>query len=513
MLMESLEYWAKSDLYAGRSTFKLLVEDISKDTSRPVPPTVVPADVQKIYNLLKWRVPQNDCEDLDLVGDGPIGESDTPGPEVPALQEIRKTIQSAYALRSYWRAHRREPFPWLSILTSTIVVRSPANVRLGQLITRYDYDYVRPYGPGQSPQLKQDMVGVAEFMALRRMPPRIPSRTTTTEPQRAEDMDENRPESAGMYSDGASAPTRHYVLRLADSQVNTSFGSKTSDSSAPEQSVPGVSLPLEAMTGGRVASEYGGDEQARTSESPGHSWEVPESTEDSTDPHADNDDVTMEDDTSSHQGNCLSAASLAMLAGEDIEVLPALDQHITPLPGYILNDPLLPVICIADENNLVPLVLAALHQRLVLCYEVPVVGIMYSAATEACQVMIGWPIVGKSELHVAVGDPGVAAERALGVFDLDSIAGSYALARFVYLAADNLCKLDWNERASRHLDDLPLPPWRADAKLSQTYQHDKQGGSRFVERWLHSVSLLGEGRAVGDVGTSQHDTATFVPHA
>ena len=64
-------------------------------------------------------------------------------------------------------------------------------------------------------------------------------------------------------------------------------------------------------------------------------------------------------------------------------------QHIFPAPFYPC--PLSPVICIADEDNICPLILSILSQRQVLHPgdTTPVIGIVYMAGIQLCQVVLG----------------------------------------------------------------------------------------------------------------------------
>ena len=67
----------------------------------------------------------------------------------------------------------------------------------------------------------------------------------------------------------------------------------------------------------------------------------------------------------------------------------AIEHHILPFPFY--PKPLVPVLCVADEWNIVPLMCSALHQRRMLALDVPVVGVLLSRTSPPrCEVLFGW---------------------------------------------------------------------------------------------------------------------------
>ncbi|KAI0739469.1 hypothetical protein C8Q80DRAFT_184209 [Daedaleopsis nitida] len=89
-----------------------------------------------------------------------------------------------------------------------------------------------------------------------------------------------------------------------------------------------------------------------------------------------------------------SAPYPSLAHGEFYDEAPAhiLQYHLLPTPFYPV--PLGPLLCVADGQNIIPLMCAALHQRraLGLCNS-PVVGILLPHAEEGaarCEVMFGW---------------------------------------------------------------------------------------------------------------------------
>ncbi len=52
---------------------------------------------------------------------------------------------------------------------------------------------------------------------------------------------------------------------------------------------------------------------------------------------------------------------------------------------------MLPIICAGDQDSIFPLMHSALHQRITLCYNSLVVGLVYTREQSAIrQVLVGW---------------------------------------------------------------------------------------------------------------------------
>ncbi|KAI0631576.1 hypothetical protein C8Q77DRAFT_146085 [Trametes polyzona] len=199
MLHHTVQRWAKTYLQAGHSA-GLVVEDISHLTCRE-PPDSVPEDVRCLLGFL--RPPPQEFEELlnpplenwgneaagcaGLAPDpdiarSPLDEDGSPtgyGPagatasqeevDKAALRRIRGTIESVVALQPHWRSvHTGEPFPWISILTSSAVGLS-SNKYAEDLLPRYDCEYAKPYDADNPPQSSRDMRGIANFMLLKQL--------------------------------------------------------------------------------------------------------------------------------------------------------------------------------------------------------------------------------------------------------------------------------------------------------------------------------------------------------
>ena len=96
----------------------------------------------------------------------------------------------------------------------------------------------------------------------------------------------------------------------------------------------------------------------------------------------------------------------------------ALELHLFPSPFY--PRPLVPLLCVGDEQNIVPLMCSALHQRRALGRaDVPVVGILLPGSGSTCEVLFGWVEKGPRPGRTLVGPfaPCVVAMVGNGVDD------------------------------------------------------------------------------------------------
>ncbi|KAI0363278.1 hypothetical protein BV20DRAFT_169257 [Pilatotrama ljubarskyi] len=90
--------------------------------------------------------------------------------------------------------------------------------------------------------------------------------------------------------------------------------------------------------------------------------------------------------------------------------------------------PLCPVVCFADQENIIPLLLSSLHQRRNLQCTLPIVGVMYAPDVGICQVILGYQSESdRPRFYLAMAGRG-AAGSSEGVFDLRSPADMFALA-------------------------------------------------------------------------------------
>ena len=77
--------------------------------------------------------------------------------------------------------------------------------------------------------------------------------------------------------------------------------------------------------------------------------------------------------------------------------------HVTASPFHPV--PLVPILCVADEHNIVPLLVSAVSQRTALGLDVPVIGILHSTSGSTVSILVAWRDISIS----AVGDVSIYA--------------------------------------------------------------------------------------------------------
>ncbi|KAF9481620.1 hypothetical protein BDN70DRAFT_919700 [Pholiota conissans] len=112
------------------------------------------------------------------------------------------------------------------------------------------------------------------------------------------------------------------------------------------------------------------------------------------------------------------------------------DGHILPGRGK-RTDCVLPVICVADENNIYPLITSVVCQRYTWGIYLPVVGILMEDAGVTATAIIGWTSDRRSQdsselpqVHLASASP-LLPNSALGVFDLSDQVSVLRLTQFI----------------------------------------------------------------------------------
>lgn len=66
----------------------------------------------------------------------------------------------------------------------------------------------------------------------------------------------------------------------------------------------------------------------------------------------------------------------------------SVELHLFPSPFH--PKPLVPLLCVADERNIIPIVCSTLHQRRALGRDAPVVGILLPKSGSTCEVLFAW---------------------------------------------------------------------------------------------------------------------------
>ncbi|KAI0695689.1 hypothetical protein C8T65DRAFT_698638 [Cerioporus squamosus] len=166
------------------------------------------------------------------------------------------------------------------------------------------------------------------------------------------------------------------------------------------------------------------------------------------------------------------------------------EQHLTP--SFLHSSPLVPILCVADEENIVPLLSSALLQRRELNIVDPVVGILLPRTGSSCQVLFGWMeeladrIHALPRIHVVYSHVCDRSETFDGgFFDLTHRQGLMHLIAF--LTSIREYSQLFHVRSPLPPDVvLPILPWRADTYLaSDIRSHNHTMKRTWV--WLHSV--------------------------
>ncbi|RPD58269.1 hypothetical protein L227DRAFT_192463 [Lentinus tigrinus ALCF2SS1-6] len=164
-------------------------------------------------------------------------------------------------------------------------------------------------------------------------------------------------------------------------------------------------------------------------------------------------------------------------------------QHLTPSTFH--PSPLVPVLCLADEVNIVPLLSSALLQRRELEIIEPVVGILLPTSGSKCQVLFGWMEENTDDMHalplihIVYSDGSNPSVPGGGIFDLQHRSDLVHLVTYI---ADLGNQQSFNVRSPLSL--LPnansfTVPWRADEHLGNSKDHDYSTQRIWI--WLHSI--------------------------
>ncbi|KAI0349816.1 hypothetical protein OH77DRAFT_1525343 [Trametes cingulata] len=187
----------------------------------------------------------------------------------------------------------------------------------------------------------------------------------------------------------------------------------------------------------------------------------------------------------------------------DVEVCTEVDEALCPVPVSPLHDSmpvnwkdssifpspfdhphLVPVLSIATEDEIVPLIASALHQSRIVLHGLPIIALACGHGQEVCKVFVGW--IGEAEegrnatrLHIGV------PESTYGVFDLRS-SDVFALGRFLLLICQHATTIRSNwytgALAGEFTRDIT---WRADTELEERFRQD--GFDIAVSMWRTTV--------------------------
>ncbi|KZP28910.1 hypothetical protein FIBSPDRAFT_1039259 [Athelia psychrophila] len=173
--------------------------------------------------------------------------------------------------------------------------------------------------------------------------------------------------------------------------------------------------------------------------------------------------------------------------------------HMLPGRGRRLCA-VLPVICIADESNIHPLLTSALYQRRVWNIDEPVIGLVISRTGTAVQVYLAW-LDARSEEADGLPTPNVAcatsfaassdSHPSLGLFDLGDSISALLFAQFILGFSGQVREI---KNASSTPCTTPLS-WRCDGPIDNIRAlEDKQ--------WKHTNNIASWARDVAATSRS-----------
>ncbi|TBU44894.1 hypothetical protein BD309DRAFT_761408 [Dichomitus squalens] len=182
------------------------------------------------------------------------------------------------------------------------------------------------------------------------------------------------------------------------------------------------------------------------------------------------------------------------------------ELHLFPSPFH--PRPLAPLLCVADESDLIPLMCSALHQRRALGLDASVVGILLPRTGSTCEVLFGWiekelrP--GRILPRVHICARGISS-RILTVFDLERPYNAFCVVQFLaslgphaeYLRAKT-CRNGHGSQGGR--------AWRADTYLGSKFAASGKESDERIRLWAYEVACCNQ---VGE----EEDGHAIVPRA
>ncbi|KAK0209720.1 hypothetical protein IW262DRAFT_1416027 [Armillaria fumosa] len=172
--------------------------------------------------------------------------------------------------------------------------------------------------------------------------------------------------------------------------------------------------------------------------------------------------------------------------------------HVLPGGGRRTNA-VLPVICIADKENIVPLVASVAYQRRVWGIEDPVVGVILARDGFSAQVVLGWTdppdlcsdsespdddtFDGLPTVHIAYSDSPCVAN---GVFDLTDPISTLAFSQFIVELRDQYGKVAQKCCDSRTAANSTFT-WRSDLIDPPRLSDWREQTEEFVASWIRGL--------------------------
>ncbi|KAI0349813.1 hypothetical protein OH77DRAFT_1431642 [Trametes cingulata] len=165
--------------------------------------------------------------------------------------------------------------------------------------------------------------------------------------------------------------------------------------------------------------------------------------------------------------------------------------------------PLVPLVVVADEDDIISLMCSSLHQRRTLGVLTPVLGVAYTPTKHICCILFGWlsvdqvPATAIESSWATIALPSKSATSPCeGVFDLHSPAEARSFILFLQQACNHLLeshtstKLAGTGVCDSDSADMPMI-WRADTVYAAhcTLQPEEQGNRR-LHMWLKEINEL-----------------------
>ncbi|KAJ3503041.1 hypothetical protein NLJ89_g8612 [Agrocybe chaxingu] len=170
------------------------------------------------------------------------------------------------------------------------------------------------------------------------------------------------------------------------------------------------------------------------------------------------------------------------------------DAHILPGQGR-RTDCFLPIICIAEEQDIFPLVTSAVYQRHLWGISQPTVGILLSKFGTIANVMLGWISPHNSgvdqqlpQVHIALGNR--QGDESLGVFDLLDPVSTLYFSQFILNMSSDFQSLSESLQTATTIQLC----WRLDHLCleDRSIMHESEAsnnGLTRVEQWVLDVAL------------------------
>ncbi|OBZ71472.1 hypothetical protein A0H81_08667 [Grifola frondosa] len=189
--------------------------------------------------------------------------------------------------------------------------------------------------------------------------------------------------------------------------------------------------------------------------------------------------VLMDDESESTSETSVSSIASSIHIPFDTHILPGTGRRYSAM---------LPLICIADSDNIGMAISSILYQRRVWGIDEPVVGVSLSRTGTVARVLLGWLDLESDNNeflptpHIACADPDSEATTALGAYDLSDPIDALNFAQFI-IGLDRCFDAIKTYTLNPRIQELP---WRSDDVVISKL--DDRAHSR-VEQWAEEVAM------------------------